>query len=113
MQKPNKSNRDWMDTRWRPSMAWMYMVVCICDFIIFPLAWSAIQALYGGQVHAQWQPMTLQGAGFFHVAMGAILGITAYGRTQEKINGVSNDNVIRRRTTSMSKRIPQDDQPEI
>jgi len=29
--------------------------------------------------------MTLQGAGFFHIAMGAVLGITSYGRSQEKI----------------------------
>jgi hypothetical protein len=29
--------------------------------------------------------LTLQGAGFFHIAMGAVLGVTAYGRTQEKI----------------------------
>jgi hypothetical protein len=33
----------------------------------------------------QWNPLTLQGAGFFHIAMGAVLGISAYGRTQEKI----------------------------
>jgi len=29
----------------------------------------------------------LQGAGLFHVAMGAVLGIAAYGRTKEKIEG--------------------------
>jgi len=29
--------------------------------------------------------MTLQGAGLFHLAMGGVLGVTAYGRTQEKI----------------------------
>jgi hypothetical protein len=32
------------------------------------------------------EPLTLQGAGLFHMAMGAILGIAAYGRTQEKLN---------------------------
>jgi hypothetical protein len=36
-------------------------------------------------VFTQWNPLTLQGAGFFHIAMGAVLGISAYGRTQEKI----------------------------
>ena len=76
-------------------MAWMYMVVCICDFIIFPLAWSAIQTMFGGEVHSQWQPMTLQGAGFFHVAMGAVLGIAVYGRTKEKLEGAStNDTTV-------------------
>jgi hypothetical protein len=35
----------------------------------------------------QWQPLTLQGAGLFHLAMGAVLGIAAYGRTKEKMAG--------------------------
>jgi hypothetical protein len=39
---------------------------------------------------AQWQPLTLQGAGLFHIAMGAVLGIAAMGRTQEKIAGANN-----------------------
>jgi len=30
--------------------------------------------------------LTLQGAGLFHIAMGAVLGIAAFGRTQEKLN---------------------------
>jgi hypothetical protein len=34
-------------------------------------------------------PITLQGGGLFHVAMGAVLGVTAYGRTQEKLNGAT------------------------
>ena len=86
----DKFKEDWMSTRWRPGMAYMYMLVCICDFILFPMMWTAIQVKYGGDVHAQWAPMTLQGAAFFHIAMGAILGISAYGRTREKLNGVAN-----------------------
>ena len=30
------------------------------------------------------------GGGLFHVAMGGVLGVTAYGRTQEKLGGVAN-----------------------
>jgi hypothetical protein len=37
----------------------------------------------------QWQPLTLQGAGLFHIAMGAVLGIAAFGRTQEKLAGTA------------------------
>lgn len=37
----------------------------------------------------QWVPITLQGGGLFHVAMGAVLGVSAYGRTQEKLNGAA------------------------
>ena len=85
-----QKKEDWMNAKWRPMMGWMYMVVCICDFVLFPILWSLIQALHGGRVETQWSPITLNGAGLFHMAMGAILGIAAYGRTQEKLNGVSN-----------------------
>jgi hypothetical protein len=82
-------NTDWINKKWRPVMGWMYMVVCVCDFTLFPILWSLLQALSHGQVTSQWQPVTLQGAGLFHVAMGAVLGIAAYGRTKEKIEGKS------------------------
>ena len=86
-----QKKEDWMNTKWRPAMGWMYMIVCICDFVLFPILWSLIQALHGGRVETQWSPITLNGAGLFHMAMGAILGIAAYGRTQEKLGGVSNN----------------------
>jgi hypothetical protein len=80
---------DWMNTKWRPTMGWMYMMVCICDFVLFPILWSLVQVIGDGKVETQWSPITLQGAGLFHMAMGAILGIAVYGRTQEKLSGVS------------------------
>jgi hypothetical protein len=74
------------NTKWRPAMGWLYLAVCAFDFIIFPMLWNLAQATYLKQVvFTQWNPLTLQGAGFFHIAMGAVLGISAYGRTQEKI----------------------------
>jgi len=85
-----KKNEDWMNTKWRPAMGWMYMLVCITDFVIFPILWSIIQVVGDGKVESQWTPITLQGAGLFHIAMGAILGIAAYGRTQEKMAGANN-----------------------
>lgn len=81
------SNQDWINKKWRPAMSWMYMAVCITDFIIFPILWSILQAIFKGQVPQQWQPLTLQGGGLFHMAMGAVLGIAAYGRTKEKLEG--------------------------
>jgi hypothetical protein len=81
---------DWMNSKWRPMMGWMYMVVCMFDMILFPILWSLLQATTHGSVHAQWNPLTLQGAGLFHIAMGAVLGIAAFGRTQEKLNGANN-----------------------
>ena len=85
-----KSKEDWMNSKWRPMMGWMYMVVCMFDFVIAPILWSLVQAIYKGGVNVQWQPLTLQGAGLFHIAMGAIIGVSAYGRTQEKMNGANN-----------------------
>lgn len=81
---------DFMTAKWRPLMAFLYMLTCACDFILFPILWSALQAVMHAAQITQWQPITLQGAGLFHVAMGAVLGVTAYGRTQEKLGGVTN-----------------------
>ena len=85
-----KKKEDWMNSKWRPMMGWMYMLVCMCDFIVFPVLWSLLQSLSHGTVTSQWQPLTLQGAGLFHIAMGAVLGIAAYGRTKEKLGGAEN-----------------------
>ena len=85
-----KAKEDWMNSKWRPMMGWAYMLTCIADFVIFPILWSILQALSKGQVNMQWQPITLQGAGLFHMSMGVIIGVSAYGRTQEKLNGANN-----------------------
>ena len=82
-------NTDWINKKWRPVMGWVYMLTCTMDFVIFPILWSLLQALSKGNVTSQWQPLTLQGAGLYHIAMGAVLGIAAYGRTKEKIEGKS------------------------
>ena len=63
------------------------------DMVVFPVLWSLLQSLSHGAVNSQWQPLTLQGAGLFHIAMGAVLGIAAHGRTQEKLNGANNGGV--------------------
>lgn len=86
------TNKDWINKRWRPAMGWMYMVVCIFDFILFPVMYTIVQFWEkeaANDAFRQWQPLTLQGAGLFHLAMGAVLGIAAYGRTKEKIEGKS------------------------
>ena len=86
MSKEKDSN--WMQTLWRPMMGWMYMLICLLDMAVFPVLW----ALWQGINHApitQWNPLTLQGAGLFHIAMGAVLGISAFGRTQEKLAGTA------------------------
>ncbi len=86
MSAAEKKKEDWMNTKWRPMMGWSYMLTCIADFVLFPILWSLIQMIGEGKVEMQWQPITLQGAGLYHIAMGAVLGIAAFGRTQEKLN---------------------------
>ena len=87
-----KKKEDWMNSKWRPMMGWMYMFVCVFDFVLAPIGWTSIQALFHGGINTQWQPLTLQGGGLFHVAMGAVIGISAYGRTKEKLEGVAGSN---------------------
>lgn len=84
-----KKKEDWMNSKWRPMMGWMYMAVCVMDMVIFPVLWSLLQTMTKTPI-TQWNPLTLQGAGLFHIAMGAVLGLAAWGRTQEKLNGANN-----------------------
>ena len=83
-------NEDWMQKKWRPAMGWMYMIICTLDMAIFPVLWSLLQVVTH-QTVTQWNPLTLQGAGLFHLAMGAVLGIAAWGRTQEKVAGAASN----------------------
>ena len=99
MAKPTKEQRaedkqveDWMTKKWRPMMAVMYMCVCTFDFILAPILWAIVQfweTQAANDAFRQWNPLTLQGAGLFHMAMGAVLGITAWSRGQEKLAGVA------------------------
>lgn len=89
-----KKKNDWMNNSWRPMMGWMYMVVCITDFVLFPVLWSLIQITHAGKVDMQWVPMTLGGAGLFHIAMATVLGLAVYGRTQEKLTGTMGNNPL-------------------
>jgi hypothetical protein len=89
LSESEQKKEDWMNSKWRPMMGWMYMAICTADFMLFPILWSLAQTILKQPI-TQWQPLTLQGAGLFHVAMGAVLGIAAMGRTQEKLAGANN-----------------------
>ena len=83
-----EKDSNWMQNLWRPAMGWMYMIICLADMLVFPVLWSLLQAMTHQPI-TQWNPLTLQGAGLFHLAMGAVLGIAAWGRTQEKVAGAA------------------------
>lgn len=93
VEEVKKPDEDWMTKKWRPMMAMMYMTCCLMDFAIFPIMFTIVQfweTAIANDAFRQWVPITLQGGGLFHVAMGAVLGVSAYGRTQEKVAGASN-----------------------
>jgi hypothetical protein len=79
----------WMQKFWRPAMGWLYMLICFADFVAFPLIsmfLPLIERGFGVQVgYTAWQSLTLSNGGLIHLAFGAILGVSAYGRTQENI----------------------------
>jgi hypothetical protein len=93
VKEKKKPDEDWMTKKWRPMMAMMYMTCCLFDFALFPIMFTVVQfweVQAANDAFRQWVPITLQGGGLFHVAMGAVLGVSAYGRTQEKVAGASN-----------------------
>lgn len=93
----------WIAENWRPAAAIIYLVICLFDFVLAPtfmfltrettdhlvgvLARShldvAVQTILV-QPRAAWVPLTLQGAGMFHIAFGGILGVSAWSRGTEK-----------------------------
>lgn len=75
----------WLMRYWRPMMAWQYFVVCICDFIIFPSVAMYYASKYGVAENFKWDPITLSAGGFYHIAMGIIVGVAAYSRGQENL----------------------------
>jgi hypothetical protein len=79
-----------MKDNWRSLMAMQYLVVCIFDFIIFPilLGWYSI---YTHSTYQAWVSLTLQSGGLYHIAMGAICGVTSWAKSQERIKGSFQD----------------------
>lgn len=76
---------------WRNQLANVYVATCIFDFIIAPILWAILQSTLGvGAGIVQWNPLTLQGAGLYHMSMGAILGVSAWSRGQEKLQRIRN-----------------------
>jgi hypothetical protein len=84
-----ENKEDFMTKYWRPMMAMTYMITCLFDFVVGPILYNILQYYNPGQNLDMWQPLTLQGGGLYHIAMGVVLGISAHGRTQEKIAGPS------------------------
>lgn len=97
-----QSGENWLNRTWRPMAAIVYLLICLFDFIVAP-SWSGMHTPTAAQLalaakgldpqvgailvasKEQWQPLTLQGGGLFHVAFGAILGVAAWTRGAAQI----------------------------
>lgn len=75
-------NETWIVYLWRPMMGWVYMVICLFDFMIAPVFFTMVGL---GAEGVKWQAVTLQGSGLFHLSMLTILGVTAWGRNQQRL----------------------------
>ena len=79
-----ESYQTWFMNKWRPAIAWSYLFVCLFDFVCLPIIYSSVSENIDKLI--DWTPYTLKGGGLYHMAMLAIVSVTAYGRTQEKIS---------------------------
>ncbi len=81
-------NFDRLRELWRPIAAVTYLVINVCDFIIFPVLWSYVQIHFLKIPMTPWDPITLKSGAYFHVAFMTILGAAAYTRGMEKIESI-------------------------
>ena len=88
-EEETKKEEHWLKTYWRPAMGWSYFVICLFDFLIAPILNAVFFTLFNISKFQQWDPITLKGAGLYHIAMGAIIGVTAWSRGQEKMSFTS------------------------
>jgi len=86
---PAKPDEHWMKAYWRPAMGWLYMIICFMDFVGFPLLTIFLPIIFKPfgltMPYQAWQSLTLSNGGLMHLAFGAILGVSAFTRGQEKI----------------------------
>lgn len=75
----------WIQTNWRPMIAYAYIVIILFDFVVGPIFWTSAQAFFQGQVVIPWEPLTLKANAIFHVTISGVLGISAWSRGVEKL----------------------------
>ena len=87
-----KEDEHWVKSYWRPAMGWLYMLICFMDFVGFPMLTMFLPVIergFGVSVgYTPWQSLTLSNGGLIHLAFGAILGVAAFTRGQEKLAGM-------------------------
>lgn len=87
---PNEGGRErnkswvtaWFKRDWRVVAAAVYLVINLFDFIIFPILSMVLPHYIPGLAYHPWEPMTTMNGGLFHLAFGAILGVSAWRSPQ-------------------------------
>jgi len=93
-------HENWFIHYWRPAAAWVYLIICIFDFMIMPV-WhlrsqgslnniyeismrlrpeDQLQAIVQLAKRTSWEPITVSDGSMFHLSFGAILGVAAWTR---------------------------------
>jgi len=94
----------WVHNKWRPAVGWSYVIICLFDFFLAPIFYSLLQILFFQNITAiqPWEPLTLKAGGLYHFSMMAIVGVTSYGRTREKIeSGINAMKMLRKSEREM------------
>ena len=91
--EPPRPEEPWMKSMWRPAMGWLYMIICFMDFVGFPLLTIFLPIIFKPfgltMPYTAWSSITLSNGGLVHLAFGAILGVSAFSRGQEKKAGTA------------------------
>jgi hypothetical protein len=74
---------------WRPLIAITYVAISLFDFIIAPIG-HIILSHYFNIPYKQWNPLTLEAGGFFHISFGAILGAGSYTKGLAEVENIKN-----------------------
>ena len=92
-EQSKKEDEHWVKAFWRPAMGWLYMLICFMDFVGFPMLTIFLPIIFKPfgltMPYQAWTSLTLSNGGLIHLAFGAILGVSAFTRGQEKIAGKS------------------------
>jgi hypothetical protein len=109
---PEKNLEHGFKKFWRPLAAYIYLLICIFDFVGMPIYVSIANRQINFEVFEEirkfedvsvqtaiinklnvgkdaWTPLTLQGGGLFHLSFGAILGVSAFARGREKVAAIN------------------------
>jgi hypothetical protein len=74
---------------WRLYAAWLYIIIVLFDFLLAPIGHLIILS-YFHMPYAQWQPITIQGGGIFHISMLSIIGVATFTHGQQQLEAIRN-----------------------